>query len=110
MRKIIIKIPKEEGAKWSLQMKDVASRRFIRAISVFSRLERTFPGKKFRGKTAIVMKRYIDGQWENVNETLVSKNPKYLLLALLCFLEDYLNKEMLDKKIKEYEEYSEDYG
>lgn len=109
MRKIIIKIPKEKNAKWSLQMKGIAARRFVSAASLFNRLERVFPGKEFKEKTEIAMKEYIDGHWENTNETLASKSPEYLLFTLACLMEDDLKKSVLSSKYKKYGKNSEDY-
>jgi len=106
MKRLIIKIPKEKGKKWSLQQKGTNARRYIRASSLFSYLQRVFPRNKFQEKTVLVVNSYIDSQWTNINETCSSNNPKYLLYCLACFLEDYLTKGFARQAYKKYVNHS----
>lgn len=55
---------------------------------------------KLKDKTAVLVK-YLDG---GVNETVTSDDPKEILYALACFLEDYLPKDLLNRKYKKYRE------
>lgn len=55
---------------------------------------------KLENETAVLVK-YPDG---GVNETVTSGNPREILYALACFLEDYLPKDLLNRKYKKYRE------
>ncbi len=102
MRKIIIKLPKEKGGRFRLARKGWKGRRFMSAAGLVNRMERTFPRTEFREKTAIIVKEYHRGRYRNINETLASKDPKYLIFATGCFLEDYLSKEKFRNVLKKF--------
>lgn len=103
MRKIFIKIPKNDKAKWSIQRKNVRAKRYHRAITTLKRTESILLGNEFKEKTAIVVKRYIDGKWDKENESLASRDTKYLLFTLTCFLDKYLSATWKNKLYKKYE-------
>lgn len=103
MRKIFVKLPDPRVKKFRLQREGWKSRRFLKATGILNRLERVFPPNKLKEKTAIVVKEYIDSHFVNINETLASKDPKYLLFTLTCFLEDHIEKYTLNRKYKKYE-------
>lgn len=100
MHKIIIKVPKDKKGKWKIghghQPRSMARPdTLLRQLSVLvSRLE-------VNEKTAIVVKEYIDGVWENVNESVDTSDRDYLLYCCTCFLEDYLSDKVLKKYYKQ---------
>jgi len=100
--KIIVKVPKTETSKWSLQSKLFPARRFKTASGVLNRLQSVLLRTEFDKKLAIVIKMSIDSSWENVNESLDSKDRDYLNYAAGCFLEDYLSPEYLKSIEKRY--------
>ena len=106
MKKLIIKIPKVEGKKWSLQRKGLEARQYISAINLFRYLERVWPTVKFREKTVLVIKTMVDSQWTNINESLATFNPKYLLYLTGCFLEDFLSKDSQRDIFRRYSKHS----
>ena len=108
MKKLIIKIPIKKENKWSLQQTGILAKRFKTPTSLLNHLKRSFPQKEFDKRLAIIVKRYVGSsprprcRWENINETLSSKDPKYLLYTITCFLEDYLSSSIINKVTKNY--------
>ena len=102
MRKIIIRVPKKNGDKFSLARKGWKGRSFVTAAGLMGRMERIFPRTEFKEKTAVIVKEYHRGRFRSLNETLSSKDPKYLIFTTACFLEDYLSKDKLVKVLKKY--------
>jgi len=98
VRKVIIKLPTERVNKFRLQLTGTKGRRFLRASSILNALSYY----KFREKTAITVKEYIDGSYENINQTLASTDKNYLLFAAACFLEDFLSDDVMNNVIKRY--------
>ena len=95
--KIIIKVP-EIGKKWRVSFGGTPSSR-KNATLIFKLVERRlFLGVGIKEKTSILVKYGKDVS----NETLVSLDARYLLYTLVCFLEDYLTKEYLAEKYKQY--------
>jgi hypothetical protein len=97
MRKIIVKLPDKNMSKFRLQRKGWVGRRYVKATGVLNRLESLFPSKELREKTAVVVKEHNGSHFENINESVASNDPKYLLHTLSCFLEDYLSPSVLKK-------------
>lgn len=95
MKVFIIKMPKDKNSKWSLQQTGVPARRFRNAHAILNRFKKVFPRMEFREKTAIMVKRYVDGSFVTENETVSSKDPKYLIYATACFLEDFISPEVM---------------
>ena len=112
MRKIIIKLPDQRVNKFRLQRTGWKSRRYTTAPGLLNALERSFPRKGFREKTAIVVKevgRVIKTKngkeslhFVGANESLDSTDSKYLLYCAICFLEKHLTKETMMQKTKKY--------
>lgn len=97
MRKLIIKLPDPRVNKFRLQRRGMKGRRYLRAASLL----RTLSRYKFKEKTAIVVKEYIDGKFKIINESLVSNDRDYLLFTASCFLENFLSKRLMNEfKIK----------
>jgi hypothetical protein len=103
MKKIIIKIPRNKKGKFKLQSQgNFAGRQFITAGAVLVSLNRYLLGTELKEKLAIVVKEYISGLWVNVNESLDSDEPEYLIYCTTCFLEDYISKRSLTKAEKKW--------
>ena len=89
-----LKIPTTKDSKWGISFGKGLRRRNSAGV-IFSALERKLRGYAKDEKIAILVKDE-DGI---ANETLKSNDPKYLLYATGCFLEDYLS-EMTMKRIE----------
>jgi len=100
MKKIIVKLPDERVKKFRLQKRGWASKRYLTATRLVNRLEDGFCLKELEEKTAIVVKEQGSRGFEIINETLASKDTKYLLSCLTCFLEEFLSRETLYGKLK----------
>jgi len=103
MRKIIIK---ELENTWQLSLGGGA-RRHPRLSVHYNAIERKikrFLASQERGKTAVKVVYADRGQ----NESLNSGSVGYLLYCLTCFLESFLLEDTFDRKIKKYQDYSED--
>lgn len=97
MRKIIIKLPESAVKKFRLQRNGWVGRRFLRASSLLTSLESAFPRRKLKENTSVVVKMRNGTRYENINETVASNNPKYLLWITACFLEEHLSKKVFKK-------------
>lgn len=95
--RIIITVPQKEGEKWFLGY-NFRPRGMARADTVFSRLERLLLRSTLKQKTSVLV-RYGKGA---VNETVASLDPRYLLYAASCFLEDYLSKFVMERARRTY--------
>lgn len=101
MRKIIIKTAINPGEKWGLSFyHSIKWRKDVNTIMNW--LRRRLLASPLKEKVALIVEEYDGKQWENVNETLASLDPHYLLYAASCFLEDYLSKGVLQKIEREY--------
>ena len=108
LRKIIIKLPDKESW-WRVSFVGSVKRKSIK--SVWGRIERkllkesSFLEAHLKAKTAVLLK---DGH-NVVNETLPSFSAGYLLYCTACFLEEYLPKGLLNRKLKRYLKFAQDY-
>ena len=99
MIKITITIPKKEE-KWKIGWGAGGPKKSkSRSELVVNALERRFFVRALKDKTVVKIK---DGRMF-INESVPSQNPKYLLWLLTAFLEDYLNRYFVLKKMKLYE-------
>ena len=95
--KIKITCPTEDR-KWKVSFGNTPSYRKT-VTSIFKLVERKLnSGVGMKEKTSI----QVNYDHSTFNESLVSLDARYLLYTLVCFLEDYLEKDFLNKKYKEY--------
>ena len=98
MKRITITIPKN-GELWQVSFGN--SGHPIRrkdATTILQRIEKRLLASQLRDKTVISVKS--DGL--TINESLPSKNPKYLCWILYAFLEDYVSRKIHLAKEKLY--------
>jgi len=91
--------------KWTISFGGRSAKRGT-ALSVYHLLERRLERKSSLQdgmKTAVLVK-YLDG---GTNETVDSLDPKQLLWAASCFLEDYLPRAVVRSREKKYNDLSE---
>ena len=98
MKKITLTIPKKDEMFMMRYGTGGAPTKRRDAKLIFKRAEKRILSLAGKVKTAIVVKE--DGLV--INESLASKNPKYLLWLTSAFLEDYLPKQFLKDKEKLY--------
>lgn len=106
MAKIKITVPKEISGKWTIHWGKGGTRKRSSSTIIFNAIERQLLRSQLKQKIEIVVKYGKDNNGEIVNETVPSCDRNYLLYSLLCFLEDYLPKDFMTRKIKVYGEKS----
>jgi hypothetical protein len=98
MKKITITIPKEKIGFFKVSYNGPSAKR-TKPLLAYNWAKKKIDLTVNRGeKTSIVIKMGKD----TINESLPSKNKKYLLWLTLAFLEDYLPKEFYKSKEKLY--------
>jgi len=71
-------------------------------VFIYRKLERkvsTWLASREGGKTAVIVNYPNNG---GRNETYPSSNVNYLLFCTVCFLEDYLSKDLVQRRIKKF--------
>jgi len=101
--KLIIKLPVGIKGKFKLQSRgNISGRQYTTGVGLLKWISLNFSGTGLKEKMTIVVKEYIHGHFENINETLCSDNGEYLLYCTTSFLEDYLSKGTLRKAEKRW--------
>ena len=95
--KIKVKVP-QNGDKWKVAFGSRNYRSRNTATVIFSAIERRLLASPLKEKTSIE----VEYDKDTSNETLMSLDARYLLYTLCCFLEDYLEKQFLNQKYKQY--------
>jgi hypothetical protein len=95
--RIKISVP-SDGKRWKVSFGNTPSYRKT-ATTIYKLVERKLnSGVGMKEKTSIM----VIYDHDTSNESLVSLDASYLLNILACFLEDYLEKDFLDQKYKQY--------
>ena len=105
MRKIYIKTPDIKSKRFRMKRKGWKWTGFRSAAGAIGNLERRLGARKggsLKEKTAIVIKRYDGSSWVDENETLDSRDPKYLVYTTACFLEEYLSNKVMRRILRGY--------
>jgi len=102
MRKIIITVPQKKE-RWAVTFGGGSFRR-NNASQVFNYVERKLSKLSHSLGTQLEDKTAVRVNYDSVyrNESLNSKDPKYLLQCLTAFLGDYLSHDLLLSKTKKY--------
>src|SRR5574340_884191 len=101
MRKIRIIVPRKDDQKWKVIVDVGSGKRLNPAWRAYRYLEKKFDSLATLGiKDKISL--LVDYGHRTHNEVVPSRKPCYILYATLCFLEDYLEPQFFNQKVKKY--------
>lgn len=100
--KVVIYVPNKKDPFWKLRWGKGGIRKRKSVASLFNAIEHRYLRSQLNEKISIVITYGKDAANVYVNESLASTDVHYLLYTTLCFLEDYLPRIFIIKKLQKY--------